>query len=130
MQTAPPTTESALGRTPSGVASPPTDEWPSPPSRARASPDHASQGGSGTDEARSSMTSSNLDSSSAPSVPTTDDICPRTRLQDGIWKQKIYTDSTVRYGCIASTVLEPCNINEALSDANWKMLWMMNLVLS
>jgi hypothetical protein len=137
VQSAPPTIESASGHTPFGVASPATDEWPSPASPVCASPDcassvrtssmcqqtaasHTEQGSSSTAGAGSFAASSNHDSSLAPSVPTTDDIHPRTRLQDWIWKSKVYKDSTVRYGCIASTVHEPHNINEALSDANGK----------
>jgi hypothetical protein len=133
----PPTTKSASGRTSSGVALPPTDEWLNPASPIHASPDRASlvhtssmrqqttasraeQGSSGVVGAGSSTTSSNPDSSSAPSVPTTYDIRPRTRLQDGVHKPKVYTNGTVRYGCIASTVHEPRDINEALSDENWK----------
>ena len=44
---------------------------------------------------------------------------PRTRLQSGIRKEKVYTDGTVKYSLLSSTG-EPCNIVEALEDSNWK----------
>jgi hypothetical protein len=48
---------------------------------------------------------------------------PMTRLQAGTRKPKVYTDDTIRYGFFTSSG-EPQNINEALGDENWKMLWM------
>jgi hypothetical protein len=44
----------------------------------------------------------------------------RTWLQDGLHKTKVYTDDTIRYGCIASTVREQQILSEALSNINWK----------
>nr|ABF99203.1 retrotransposon protein, putative, Ty1-copia subclass [Oryza sativa Japonica Group] len=44
---------------------------------------------------------------------------PKTRLQSGIRKKKIYTDGTVKYGCFTSSG-EPQNLAEALGDRNWK----------
>jgi hypothetical protein len=44
---------------------------------------------------------------------------PRTRLQSGIRKEKVYTDGTVKYSLLSSTG-EPCNIVEALEDSNSK----------
>jgi hypothetical protein len=44
---------------------------------------------------------------------------PRTRLQSGIRKEKVYTDGTVKYGFFASSD-EPRNLEEALKDKNWK----------
>jgi hypothetical protein len=44
---------------------------------------------------------------------------PRTRLQSGIRKEKVYTDGTVKYGCFTSSG-EPHNLDEALHDKNWK----------
>jgi histone deacetylase 1/2 len=43
----------------------------------------------------------------------------RTRLQHGIRKPKTYTDGTIRYGCLTATG-EPINLEEALSNTNWK----------
>jgi histone deacetylase 1/2 len=43
---------------------------------------------------------------------------PRTRLQAGIRKPKVYTDGTVRYGFYTSTG-EPQSLDEALGDQNW-----------
>jgi hypothetical protein len=43
----------------------------------------------------------------------------RTRLQLGIRKPKVYTDGTIRYGCITSSE-EPRDVDEALSNHNWK----------
>jgi hypothetical protein len=44
---------------------------------------------------------------------------PRTRLQDGIRKPKVYTDGHIRYGLHTSTS-EPRNIEEALASKHWK----------
>jgi hypothetical protein len=44
---------------------------------------------------------------------------PRTRLQSGIRKEKVYTDGIVKYSLLSSTS-EHCNIVEALEDSNWK----------
>jgi hypothetical protein len=44
---------------------------------------------------------------------------PKTRLQSGIRKEKVYTNGTVKYGCFSSTG-EPQNLVEALEDKNWK----------
>jgi hypothetical protein len=44
---------------------------------------------------------------------------PRTRLQNGIRKEKVYTDGTVKYNFLTSTG-EPCSVNDALADINWK----------
>jgi hypothetical protein len=46
-------------------------------------------------------------------------IRPRTRLQSGIRKEKVYTDGTVKHGVFTSSD-EPCNLEEALNDRNWK----------
>jgi histone deacetylase 1/2 len=45
---------------------------------------------------------------------------PRTRLQDGIRKPKLYTDGTVRYAFVSSSC-EPYNLQEALSIPHWKV---------
>jgi hypothetical protein len=44
---------------------------------------------------------------------------PKTRLQRGIRKPKVYNDGTVRYGCFTSNG-EPQNLEEALGNKNWK----------
>jgi hypothetical protein len=51
----------------------------------------------------------------APEVVTR----PRTRLQDGIRKEKVFTDGTVRYGCFAISE-EPQDLSTALEDKHWK----------
>jgi hypothetical protein len=51
-----------------------------------------------------------------PAAPTH----PRTHLQDGIHKAKVYTDGTICYGCFASTATEQRNTIKALADSNWK----------
>jgi hypothetical protein len=43
----------------------------------------------------------------------------RTRLQAGIWKPKIFSDDTMRYGLLSATG-EPTDLSSALSDPNWK----------
>jgi hypothetical protein len=50
---------------------------------------------------------------------STDVQQPRTRLQQGIRKPKIYTDGTIKYSFLA-TSLEPHSVEEALLDKNWK----------
>jgi hypothetical protein len=57
-------------------------------------------------------------SSLVPSSSTAEP--PRTRLQGGIQKPKVYHDGTIHYGCLASTDREPSTITGALSDENWK----------
>jgi hypothetical protein len=44
---------------------------------------------------------------------------PRTRLQDGIRKEKKITDGTIRYDYSATTN-EPRDLSDALMDKNWK----------
>ena len=44
---------------------------------------------------------------------------PRTRLQSGIIKAKVFTDGTVHYGNFCSTG-EPQNLQEALDDPVWR----------
>lgn len=56
------------------------------------------------------------------SVTESDQVSTRptkTSFQSGIRKEKIYTDGTIKYGCLASTG-EPTNEEEALGDENWK----------
>jgi hypothetical protein len=43
-----------------------------------------------------------------------------TRLHGGIRKPKVYTNGTIRYGCLASITSEPNNIIEAQANDNWK----------
>ena len=40
------------------------------------------------------------------------------RLQQGIRKQKIYTDGTIRYGQLAATTEGPIDLQHALVDNN------------
>jgi hypothetical protein len=44
---------------------------------------------------------------------------PKTCLQSGIRKPKVYTNGTVKYGCFTSSG-EPRNLEEVLHDKNWK----------
>jgi hypothetical protein len=44
---------------------------------------------------------------------------PRTHLQAGIHKPKIYTNDTVRYGLLAASA-EPTDPSSTLSDPSWK----------
>jgi hypothetical protein len=44
---------------------------------------------------------------------------PRTRLQDGICKSKVYTDGHVRYGFFSS-ISEPRNVEEAMHSKVWR----------
>lgn len=56
---------------------------------------------------------------SSPEASSTAQPRPKTRLQSAITKPKKFTDGTVRYGLFCSTG-EPKNLDEALSDSNWK----------
>jgi histone deacetylase 1/2 len=53
--------------------------------------------------------------SSAPDPPPR----PKTRLQSGIRKPKVYTDGTIKYGCF-TTSGEPQSLDEALHNKHWK----------
>jgi hypothetical protein len=53
-------------------------------------------------------------STAMPDVPR-----PKTQLQGGIRKPKIYTDGTIKYIFLAASG-EPRNLDEALQDSNWK----------
>lgn len=45
---------------------------------------------------------------------------PATRLQHGIQKPKVYTDGTVRWGMVATSVEgEPTSVVEAQRDKRW-----------
>ncbi|WVZ53456.1 hypothetical protein U9M48_004396 [Paspalum notatum var. saurae] len=61
--------------------------------------------------------------SAATSSPAPDTMAeeqrPRTRLQAGIRKPKVYSDGTIRYGCFTSSG-EPHDLAEALGDTHWK----------
>jgi hypothetical protein len=46
---------------------------------------------------------------------------PRTRLSERIRKPRVYTDGTIRYGMLTTTG-EPSNLDDALSDSNWKQV--------
>lgn len=45
---------------------------------------------------------------------------PRTRLQAGIRKPKVYIDGTIPYGLSVVTSVEPASLQVALVDQNWK----------
>jgi histone deacetylase 1/2 len=82
-------------------------------------PPHGSPGGSSTPSgATPPGTTSSPAASSSPSVPSSPPR-PRTRLQGGIHKPKVYTDGHVRYGFFNSAG-EPDNVEEALHNKNWK----------
>ncbi|WVZ50557.1 hypothetical protein U9M48_001799 [Paspalum notatum var. saurae] len=65
----------------------------------------------------------NVSESSTATAPVADNALapsrPRTRLQDGIRKPKVYTDGTIRYAMFTSSG-EPQSVDEALKDKNWK----------
>jgi histone deacetylase 1/2 len=95
-------------------------------------PAQGEQAGSGAPAARSAAganadISTHVVSDAAPApTPATSDVVgspkparPRTRAQAGIRKPKVYTDGTVRYGCLAVTQ-EPANLDEALCNKDWK----------
>jgi hypothetical protein len=50
----------------------------------------------------------------------TNTLRPRTKLQDGIQKEKKFTNGTIRYGCIATTE-ELGDLVTALKNKDWKV---------
>jgi hypothetical protein len=54
------------------------------------------------------------------SFPVVKEARPKTWLQGGIRKPKVYTDGTICYGCLDTAASEPHSIAEALSNNNWK----------
>jgi hypothetical protein len=86
---------------------------------ARCHQENGADAGSGSSVAPSSRDQAIQLPATSTNAPTTN-LRPRTRLQDDIHKNKVYTDGTTRYGCIASIVREPHNLSEALSNINWK----------
>jgi hypothetical protein len=85
-------------------------------------PAHATEGGQRQPEFESSAplntAHGDLLGSSVPS-PAVGPSSPRTRLQHGIRRSKVYTDGTIRYGLVASTG-EPNSLDEALANDDWK----------
>jgi hypothetical protein len=67
-----------------------------------------------------SSTAADPSAHSSTAIEATPSAHPRTRLQNGIQKTKVYTDGTVWYGCFASVITEPRSISEALSNCHWK----------
>ena len=62
-----------------------------------------------------------VDVTSADDVPQ-DHVSPRTRLQSGVRKEKVYTDGTIKYKNSWFTESgEPTTDIEALKDKNWKL---------
>jgi histone deacetylase 1/2 len=55
----------------------------------------------------------------AASGASTPESRPRTRLQAGIRKPKVYTDGTIRYG-LSTFTDEPRTVEEALGSKHWK----------
>jgi hypothetical protein len=55
----------------------------------------------------------------APGSCAPDPPRPKTRLQSGMRKPKVYTDGTIKYGCF-TTSGEPHSLDEALNNKNWK----------
>jgi hypothetical protein len=82
-----------------------------PESIGTAQPNTVSRPPADVDAAGSSMS---FDSEGIPQ-PTR----ARMRLQSGIFKPRVYTDSTIRYSCFAATG-EPQVLSEALDNANWR----------
>jgi hypothetical protein len=115
-----PTAASAMR--PSAVGSPgPTASHPTPASGV-STPRSTSSALEGSSTAPGSGVGGDTQASPTQSSPAVaaDPPRPRTRLQDGIRKAKVYTDGTIHYGLHTSFTHEPCNISEALSDPSWK----------
>jgi hypothetical protein len=56
-------------------------------------------------------------------LPSPEQPRRRTCLQAGDRKPNVYTDGTIRY-CFLTSTGEPCTVEEALGDKNWKSRWM------
>jgi hypothetical protein len=63
--------------------------------------------------------SDSVPASASTSTAMLDVPRPKTRLQGGIRKPKIYTNNTIKYIFLAASG-EPRNLDEALQDSNWK----------
>jgi len=107
---------------------PPTGS-PGPPPRAPPVPsDLLPSTTGGPTGAGSSMAEATGAGSSAPNsqelpvsgAPSSSSLRPVTHLQHGIRKPKVYTDGTIRYGQLATTLEEPPSLEHALADKNWK----------
>ena len=61
-----------------------------------------------------------VQTSSAPASSEVQNQRPVTRLQHGIRKPKVFTDGRVRW-CNLALTSEPSTLQEALSNANWKL---------
>ncbi|XP_071680293.1 uncharacterized protein [Lolium perenne] len=105
----PPVTESPRGA-PSGGR----EESPTPSATSTASPSPSADAGESSADENPACASA-----APPEQPIPPPSPPRTRLQQGIRKPKVYTDGTVRYGMLSSTG-EPCTLTEALDDSNWR----------
>uniref|UniRef100_J3LIX4 Reverse transcriptase Ty1/copia-type domain-containing protein n=1 Tax=Oryza brachyantha TaxID=4533 RepID=J3LIX4_ORYBR len=105
----------------------PDQQSPSPtpqqPDNAHA-PSPASGAGSSAARGEPDTAASNDDQDATASnddqdATTTMALRPRTRLQSGIRKAKVYTDGTVKWG-LPTVTGEPQNLQDALGDRNWK----------
>jgi hypothetical protein len=65
----------------------------------------------------SASTTNAMSSSTASGYHATDVHRPRTKLQGGIRKPKVYTDGTVKHNFL-TTSSEPHNLEDALHDTN------------
>jgi len=123
--------ESASGTGPvSGSPAEPTEPGgttaPSPPpadDTRRRSPDHAraTQSGGATTPSPGAGEGAS-DPSPSTDSPSGEGLAPerpRTRLQAGVRKPKVYTDGTVRYGCFTASG-EPQTLDEAMHNSDWK----------
>jgi hypothetical protein len=78
-------------------------------------------GAPGADLRGSSASGASVPYSVAASAPasTPAPARPRTRLQDGIRKPKVYSDGTIHYG-LSTFTGEPRSVEEALTSKHWK----------
>ena len=117
-----PNSSSAPGQSASGTA---TSARAASPTSGRRAGEHLPQRQHGSASASAHVDIPGSSVEPAESTETTDvdppqEITrPRTRLQSGIRKDKVYTDGTIRYSLFSSTG-EPHDVEEAINDPQWK----------
>jgi hypothetical protein len=84
-------------------------------------PGSSAAGGEQTvaDQTQTQDSAPNNNKTSTSSAPSGDTVQPRTRLQGGIRKPKIYIDGPIKYSLLKTTG-EPHNLEEALHNRDWK----------
>jgi len=84
------------------------------------SPSQATRSGVPATAAPGSSAPSDFTAPTVSVLPSSAPQRPITRLQQGIRQPKVYTDGTIRYGNLATTIEESPTLQQVLADKNWK----------